>query len=222
METWGGTTYLTAGAWIETVPKDVLTRLNYSGDAWSGLRIRPELSRALKDDPRRMIYEGTFQEDIPDLVAFDVNSCGYMIIKYSNSPEEDYENTAGDNNNAVAMSNTDYPIFRLADTYLMLAECQLRGVDCDGLKYLNMVRARVGLDPVQTITAESLLKERMCELYLEGHRRSDLIRFGRYIGNNYVWSWKNGVYEGASIPEYRALFPIPTQYVATVGQNPGY
>lgn len=34
METWGGTTYLTAGAWIETVPKDVLTRLNYSGDAW--------------------------------------------------------------------------------------------------------------------------------------------------------------------------------------------
>lgn len=222
METWGGTTYLTAGAWIETVPKAVLTALNYSGDAWSGLRVRPELSKSLNGDPRRLIYEGTFQEEIPDLVAFDVNSCGYMIIKYSNSPEDDYYNEAGATNNNVAMSNIDYPVFRLADAYLMLAECQLRGVNCDGLKYFNLVRERVGLSPSGALTESLILTERMNELYLEGHRRSDLIRFGRYTGNNYVWSWKNGVYEGASIPEYRALFPIPTQYVGTVGQNPGY
>ncbi len=75
-----------------------------------------------------------------------------MIIKYSNSPEEDYENTAGDNNNAVAMSNTDYPIFRLADTYLMLAECQLRGVDCDGLKYLNMAATSSVSDAISATT----------------------------------------------------------------------
>ncbi len=222
METWGGTTYLTAGAWIETVPVAVLTRLNYSGDAWSGLRLRPELSQSLMGDPRRLIYQGTFQEAIPDLAAFDVNSCGYMLIKYSNSPETDYENTAGEKNNGNAMSNIDYPLFRLADAYLMLAECQLRGVQCNGLDYLNKVRERVGLDPLNTLTEEIILHERMNELYCEGHRRSDLIRFGRYTGNNYVWSWKNGVYEGASIPDFRALFPIPTQYVGTVGQNPGY
>lgn len=222
MNTWGGTTYLTAGAWIETVPVEVLTRLNYSGDAWSGLRIRPELSQALLGDPRRMIYEGNFQEAIPDLAAYDEYSCGYMMIKYSNSPEDDYENTAGAKNNNNAMSNIDYPLFRLADVYLMLAECQLHGVDCNGLSYLNKVRERVGLDPATTITPLSLLKERQCELYMEGHRRSDLIRFGRYTGNTYLWSWKNGVYEGGSIPEYRALFPIPYQYVNTVGQNPGY
>lgn len=222
METWGGTTYLTAGCWIETVPKDVLTALNYSGDAWSGLRLRPELSKSLQGDPRRLIYEGTFQEEIPDLVAYDVNSCGYMLIKYTNTTEDDYTNTAGATNNNTAMSNTDYPVFRLADAYLMLAECQLRGVNCDGLKYFNMVRERVGLSTSGALTESLLLTERMNELYMEGHRRSDLIRFGRYTGNAYVWSWKNGVYEGASIPEYRALYPIPTQYVGTVGQNAGY
>ena len=233
MDTWGGTTYLTAGAWIETVPKDVLTRLNYSGDAWSGLRVRPELSQSLKDDPRRLLYEGTFQEEIPDLATFDVNSCGYMLTKYTNTTEDDYYNEIPlsvdaegapvyANNNSNAMSNTDYPMFRLADAYLMMAECQLRGVNCDGLKYFNMVRERVGLEPLTTINDNILLHERMNELYCEGHRRSDLIRFGRYTGNTYVWSWKNGVYEGAGIPEYAALFPIPTQYVGTLGQNAGY
>lgn len=222
MNTWGGTTYLTAGCWIETVPEEVLTRLNYSGDAWSGLRIRPELSKALAGDPRRLIYEGTFQEEIPNLSDFDENSCGYMLIKYTNTTEEDYYNEAGARNNNNGMSNTDYPLVRLADVYLMLAECQLHGVECDGLNYLNKVRARVGLDPLQILTASNVLNERQCELYMEGHRRSDLIRFGKYTGNAYLWSWKNGVYEGGSIPEYRALFPIPYQYVGTVGQNPGY
>lgn len=222
METWGGTTYLTAGAWIETVPTEVLTSLNYSGDAWSGLRIRPELSQSLQNDPRRLIYEGSFQEEITDLAAYDVNSCGYMLIKYTNTDEDDYYNEAGDNNNSSAVSNTDYPMLRLADAYLMMAECQLNGVNCNGLYYLNQVRSRAGLNELTSINENLLLQERMNELYCEGHRRSDLIRFGRYTGNTYVWSWKNGVYEGASIPEYRALFPIPTNYVGTIGQNTGY
>lgn len=227
MNTWGGTTYLTAGAWIETVPKTVLQSLNYSGDAWSGLRIRPELSQSLAGDPRRLIYEGTFQEAIPDLAAYDVNSCGYMLIKYTNTDEDNYYNEPDANgvvanNNSNAMSNTDYPMLRLADAYLMLGECQLRGVDCNGLAYFNKVRERAGLEPVGALTDNIVLTERMNELYCEGHRRSDLIRFGRYTGNAYLWSWKNAVYEGASLPEFRALFPIPTQYVGTLGQNPGY
>lgn len=223
METWGGTTYLTAGCWMaKPADPSILTKVNYSGDAWEGLRCRPELSKALKGDNRRLIYEGTYAEDIPVLKGNDAKSCGYMFIKYTNTTEEDYYNEAGEKNNGVAMSNTDYPIFRLADTYLMLAECQLHGVECDGLNYLNKVRERAGMEPVGALSADVILHERQCELYLEGQRRSDLIRFGRYTGNTYVWSWKNGVYEGASIPEYRDLFPIPYQYVNTVGQNPGY
>lgn len=222
MEAWGGTTYLTCGAWFASAGEEILKKLNYK-DAWGGLRLRPELSRALdKADKRRLIFEGTFKEDIPTLAGNDATSCGYMLIKYSNSPEEDYDNTAGGNNNNVPMSNTDYPIFRLADAYLMLAECQLHGVSCDGLRYFNLVRARAGMPEVSSLDADTLLKERMCELYCEGQRRSDLIRFGRYTGSSYLWSWKNGEYTGAALPEYRALYPIPTQYTATVGQNPGY
>lgn len=223
METWGGTTYLTVGCYVETADKDVLARLNNFGDPWSGLRLRPELSRALKGDNRRLIYEGSFQENIPDLAAYDENSCGYMCIKYSNSPSTDYDNAAGNTNNNSQVSNVDYPVFRLADVYLMITECQLNGQGTEGLKYFNEVRRRAGMAEYKTMpSADQLLQERQCELYMEGQRRSDLIRFGKYTGGTYIWSWKNGVYEGGSIPEYRALFPIPYQYVATVGQNPGY
>ena len=222
MEAWGGTTYLTCGAWFASAGEEILKKLNYK-DAWGGLRLRPELSKALdRADKRRLIFEGTFQEEIPTLGGNDATSCGYMLIKYSNSPETDYENTAGNNNNNVAMSNADYPLFRLADTYLMLAECQMHGVECDGLRYLNLVRERAGMPARTSIDADELLRERMCELYCEGHRRSDLIRFGKYTGSNYMWSWKGGDYAGAALPAYRALFPIPTQYTETVGQNPGY
>lgn len=226
-ETYGGTTYLTAACWMEPDDDDTalaakLKELNNFGTPWSGLRLRPELSKALKGDNRRLIYEGSYQEDIPDLAAYDETSCGYMLIKYTNTTEDDYYNTAGEQNNGSQMSDTDYPIFRLADAYLMLAECQMHGVNCNGYEYLNKVRARAGMAPLSNPSASELLKERMCELYMEGHRRSDLIRFKHYTGSTYNWSWKGGVYEGVSIPDYRSVYPVPYQYVATVGQNPGY
>lgn len=231
-ETWGGTTYMTAGAYIESAAPEVLAslgagKLTDSGEfdgpnPWSGLRVRPELSKALaKNDARRLIYEGDYNEDIVDLVNYDSHSDGYMCIKYTYTSEDDYYNTANAGRSSQ-MCDADYPLFRLADTYLMLAECQLKGVNCDGLKYYNMVRERAGLPAAAAITSDDLLKERMCELYFEGWRRSDLIRFGKYAGNNYVWSYKGGVYEGASVPEYRKVFAIPYQYISTVGQNEGY
>lgn len=227
-ETYAGTTYLTAGAWIESAETSVLHALN-AKDTWSGLRLRPELSKALKGDPRRLIYEGQYQEDIPDLAAFDSKSCGYMLIKYTNTTSDDYDNAKflaanpeGPFNNNTAISNADYPIFRLADAYLMMAECQLHGIACNGFDLMNKVRARVGLDPITSPSATDILHERQCELYMEGHRRQDLIRFNRYTGATYRWSWKGGEYEGISIPEYRALYPVPYQFEVTVGQNPGY
>lgn len=262
--TYGATTYLTAAAWLRSAPADVLAELNSFGDPWTGLRLRPELSQALQGDPRRLIYEGSYQEDIPNLSTTDETSCGYMLTKYRNTTSSDYYNTRIIQNNAAVdavvaaidadpsltdeqkeakkkeaekdrinynngsqISNIDYPIFRLADAYLMLAECQLNGASVningkDGYAYLNEVRARVGLPAINQPSATEILNERQCELYMEGHRRSDLIRFGRFAGGNYRWSWKGGVYEGAALPEYRELYAIPYQYEMTVGQNPGY
>ncbi len=237
METWGGTTYMTAGAYIEPAKDDealskALVRAGAgSWDAernafagpnpWSGVRMRPELSTSFEpNDKRALYYAGSFNVGVEDLDNYDKNSDGYMCVKYTYTTEDDYENNAN-----VApgsqVCNTDYPLFRLADTYLMLAECQLNGVECNGKSYFDQVRGRAGLSPV-ALTPENLLHERQTELYWEGHRRSDLIRFGRYTGSVYNWSWKGGVYEGVSLPEYRSVFAIPYQYVATVGQNPGY
>lgn len=221
METWGGTTYMTAGAYIESAPAEVLKSLGCVATPWSGLRMRPELSTAFEpNDKRALYYAGTFNVGVQDLDNYDENSDGYMCIKYTYTSEDDYENTAGVEN-AGQMCNADYPLFRLSDTFLMLAECQLNGVECDGKKYFDAVRTRAGL-PVAGLTKENLLHERQCELYWEGWRRSDLIRFGKYTGSEYNWSWKGGVYEGVAISDDRALFAIPYQYVLTVGQNPGY
>ena len=85
----------------------------------------------------------------------------------------------------------------------------------------DQVRARAS-QPAIELNDYNLLQERMRELYWEGHRRSDLIRFGQYSGNQYLWSWKGGVQQGQSVPAYREVYAIPTNYTATLGQNPGY
>ena len=225
IQTYGGTTYLTAGAYREGCDEadpDLLSRLGCTATPWSGLLVRPELSRALSvNDARRLIFEGTYKEGIQDVSGVGATCGGYMGIKYTYTDESDYYNTAK-HENTNQFCSADYPMFRLADTYLMLAECQLHGVECNGLQYFNDVRTRANMPTVSNYNENDLLKERQCELWWEGHRRQDLIRFGRYTGDRYLWSWKGGIYEGQNIEAYRSVFPIPYQYVQTVGQNPGY
>lgn len=220
---YGGTTYLTVGAYNSTVS---LVPYGYTSavGGWDGPRVRPELSDALaSNDKRRLIYEGEFNKNLEDLSSWTADGDGYMCIKFVNTDENDYYNENGTMQcNDAQHTDVDFPIFRVADTYLMLAECELNGVSCDGVNYYNMVRTRAGLAPVSSYTADDLLKERQCELYWECHRRSDLIRFGKYTGSDYNWQWKGGVYDGTALAPSRALMPIPAQFEATLGQNPGY
>lgn len=231
MQTWGGTTYLTAGAYIESVPDEVLNSLGALGQTpWTGLKVRPELIEVFdqdggtrSQDKRYLFYEGEFQEGVENLNDYSETSDGYMCIKYTYTNESDYYNSANvPLTNQVC--NTDYPLFRLADVYLMLSECQKRGVsDADpGYEYFKKVRERAGLATITNPTLDQILNERQRELYWEGHRRSDLVRFGKYTGNVYNWSWKGGVYEGRGLDSFRNVFAIPYQYVSTVGQNTGY
>lgn len=223
MQTYGGTTYLSVGAYnskVNTLP------YGCAGDQWAGPRVALKLSQALKStDRRRLIFEGKLHEDITpaDMQDWPENGGGFMCVKYVFTPEDNYTNAGGLNTAATAFNSTDYPLFRLADAYLMLAECEKHGATgCDGLARFNDVRLRAGAAPVGSYTLDDLLAERMCELYWEGHRRSDLIRFGKYTGSDYTWPWKSGVYEGAAIAEYRSLYAIPVAFEETLGQNPGY
>ena len=222
IQTYGGTTYLSVGAYNAKV--DCLP-YGCAGDQWQGPRILSNLSQALaSNDKRRLIYEGNFHENVlpADLADWPEDGGGYMCVKYVYTPETNYDNTGNTDTAVAAFNNADYPLFRLADVYLMLAECELHGVSCQGLDYYNKVRLRAGLHAVGSYTADELLNERMCELYWEGHRRSDLVRFGKFSGANYLWEWKGGSYNGATIESYRDLYAIPVQFESTLGQNPGY
>ena len=123
--------------------------------------------------------------------------------------------------------NTDYPIFRAADAYLMLAEAQLRrgGIDGEGTDAFNAVRERAGLEPLSTVTLDDIIDERAREFYWENMRRQDLIRFGLFTTDDYVWEWKGGVYDGQGVDSHFNLFPIPTTEINAsnkLEQNPGY
>lgn len=147
---------------------------------------------------------------------------GYPSIKF--------RNTNFDGNTVPAsFSNTDFPLFRLADAYLMYAECAIRlnSNMQTALGYVNDVRTRSNATAISQsdLTLQFILDERARELNLEGCRRSDLIRFGMFTGGNYLWPWKGGIQNGAAIPETYKLFPIPgsaLQANPNLTQNPGY
>jgi hypothetical protein len=107
----------------------------------------------------------------------------------------------------------------LADVYLIYAEAVLRGgtggSTTTALEYVNKVRTR-GYDGSTSgnitsgqLNLQFILDERGRELLFEGHRRTDLIRFGKFTGGDYLWAWKGGAANGTSVDDYRNLMPIP-------------
>jgi hypothetical protein len=108
--------------------------------------------------------------------------------------------------------NNDFPIFRLADAYLMRAEATLRGgVGAEGTADddLNTIRNLANLPDVSA-SLDEVLDERGRELFMEGHRRSDLIRFGQFAARN----WWLGATE-SDPGEDRLVFPIPSDQINT-------
>ena len=107
----------------------------------------------------------------------------------------------------------------------MKAECAKRGATVDGLAAFNAVRKRAGLAEVKEYTLDNVLQERACELYLEGWRRSDLVRYGYFTSTNKMWQWKGGVKAGRGVSSHMNLFPIPTNDMnanSNLTQNAGY
>ena len=109
-------------------------------------------------------------------------------------------------------------MFRYADAYLMKAEAMFRlGQDATGM--INDLRVIRGATPLGSVTEQDILDERARELYAEGWRRNDMIRFGQYTRN---WEFKDANAIGNPV---RNLFPIPLpQLLANpnLQQNPGY
>jgi len=114
--------------------------------------------------------------------------------------------------------SNDFPIFRYGDVVLMKAEALWRqdAGSAEALALVNQIRERAGVASLGALTAEDLLAERGREMFYENHRRTDLIRFGRY---NDAWDFKP-----ASDPS-KNIFPIPRAALdanPNLAQNPGY
>ena len=133
----------------------------------------------------------------------------------------------------LSMVDTDFPIFRLAEAYLIYAEANLRGGGGDAglaLTYVNDLRERAYGDNSHDLTAgqltvDTLLAERGRELMYEAKRRTDLIRYGLFQTGNYLWAWKGGAAGGAALAAGRDLYPIPgNELIANpnLQQNTGY
>lgn len=154
--------------------------------------------------------------DINDISVF---TDGYAVGKWSNIKST---GEPGSHNDFV---DTDFPMFRLSDIYLMYAECVVRGGGgsmATALDYVNQIRARAyngaaGNIDQAGLTLDFLLDERARELFWEGHRRTDLVRFGKFSDTDYLWQWKGGVKEGRAVSSFYDVLPIPA---SDLGANP--
>ena len=176
-------------------------------------------------DKRGKFYADGQNLDINDLTLFTE---GYAVNKFRNVTSDGMPGSDTD------FPDTDFPMFRLADAYLMAAEALLRGGGGGdknkAAQYFNVVRTRAftgtsGNYTAANLNLDVLLDERARELYWECHRRTDLVRFGQLTDGTYKWAWKGGVKEGTSVPSYRNIYPIPAQDLGAnpnLRQNTGY
>lgn len=94
------------------------------------------------------------------------------------------------------------------------------------MPYVQALSARAGVSAPAEITGEFLVEERGRELMWEGHRRTDLIRFGLFHTDEYLWPYKGGDdFDGQAFPAYKCVFALPPTELAAnpeLVQNPGY
>ncbi len=245
-QSYGATTFLTAAATSNLTWTDnnaYMNQLDYGmGAQWGCMHARKEFSDKFADgDIRWSMWKKEADGFTRENTDFSSFTSGYGVVKFTNLLKGEngewsaanggsYDPTGKTPARSEAFSDADYPVFRLADVYLMYAECNIEGGKGDAAKaldYVNRVRARAGV-PAWTgaeMTSANILDERCREMYWENTRRSDLIRFGKFTGGSYNWSWKNNILAGGSIPEHMNLFPIPSNVITAqpeFKQNPGY
>lgn len=194
-----------------------------SSGQWGGNKTTREFMDLFSSaDKRAMFYVSSdLTEYITDLSDYDQ---GYRVTKFTNIRRDGTYIAGGSGANFV---DTDFPVFRLSDAYLMYAECYLNGSGdaTTAMGYVNALRNRAGLSDLSTaLSKDFIIDERGRELYWEAWRRQDLIRFGLLEGSTYTWNWK-GTASGSTLPSTINLYPFPYDELIlnpNLTQNPGY
>jgi hypothetical protein len=223
-QSYGGTTYLINAAISGALdPKT----FGVPNGGWSGMRATKNLPLLFADYSGATDKRAKFASGNIEMNDITVYTDGLAVTKFSNITST---GTIPASPNGVYAS-TDFPLFRLAEMYLIYIEAVKRGgtgTEGQAINYFNLLRTRAYGNASGNITSYTLndvLDERGRELYWEGFRRSDLIRYGRFTGDNYLWPWKGGAKAGKGVENFRVLYPLPsTDIIANPNlvQNAGY
>lgn len=234
-KTYGGSTFL-----VKSAIGGTMQPANYGvNGGWGGPRSTKALVNKFKAnqndangnpiawaDKRARFYTDGQSYEINSVSEFNN---GYAVYKFTNKKSD------GTNGNDATgeFVDTDIPVIRVAEIYLNYAEAVLRGGaggDLNtALNYINALRTRGYGNASGNITLSDLnlnfiLDERSRELYWEGTRRTDLIRFNKFV-SGYDWPFKGNVAGGTSVSDIRKIFPIPLNIITinpNLTQNPGY
>jgi hypothetical protein len=219
-QTWGGMTFL-----IHAGCGGSMSAANYGIDyCWGGYRLKQQAyNRFVAADGRRSFFWATGQQVTVDTIGQFSN--GIAAPKFTNK--------ASTGGGGSGMVNTDFPIFRLADAYLIYAEASLRGgggAPGQAEAYVDSLRVRAFGNtsanvPPGTLTLDTVLAERGRELLFEAQRRTDLVRFGLFSSGTYLWAWKGGTKAGTALAAGRDLYPLPANVLVAnpnLKQNQGY
>jgi len=223
----GGTTYLINAAVDGTTMNAV--SFGIPGGGWLGNRVRSNIPTIFGDysgaTDKRAMFFGTKVEN-SNMGEF---SDGLRVTKFRNV---DSKGIPAVDQSGSAFCSLDFAIFRLAEQYLIYGEAVARGGSggsaVQAIGYVNALRQRAYGNTsanVGTIDVDFFLDERVRELYWEGFRRSDLIRYKKFTESSYLWPFKGGVKSGAGVDASRNLFPLPTADIISntnLVQNQGY
>ncbi len=158
--------------------------------------------------------------------ALNIFLNGWSFHKFNNIPHdqtvEEFRTTAA----TKAYSDIDFPLIRLGEVYLIYAEaCLNLNQAAVATPQLQELSERAGVTFNGTLNLDYLIAERARELMWEGHRRTDLIRWGKYTDASFMWTYKGGSFTGQNFAKYMEIFAIPPSEMNTnpnLVQNFGY
>lgn len=237
-QSYGGTSYLTLPA-IAATDVSSTQMINGVNNGWGGIRVPYEYVEKyfnvrnadysagtydVNDKRGRMFYIKGRSESMDGALYVFLN--GWSCLKFNNIPhnmdQDSYLATAA----SKAYSDIDFPMIRLGEIYLIYAEaCMNLGQANTALPKVQDLAARAGVTAPTSITQEWLIEERARELMWEGHRRTDLIRYGKFTSSSFLWTYKGGSFSGQGFDDHMKIFAIPASELASnpeLHQNPGY
>lgn len=237
-QSYGGTSYLTLAA-IAATDVSSTQMINGVNNGWGGIRVPYEYVEKyfnvrnadysagtydVNDKRGRMFYIKGRSESMDGALYVFLN--GWSCLKFNNIPhnmdQDSYLETAA----SKAYSDIDFPMIRLGEIYLIYAEaCMNLGQANTALPKVQELAARAGVTAPTSITQEWLIEERSRELMWEGHRRTDLIRYGKFTSSSFLWTYKGGSFSGQGFDDHMKIFAIPASELASnpeLHQNPGY